>query len=117
MKPTAYLINTCRGPVVDETALIEALANGTIAGAGLDVFDQEPPPPDNTLFGWPTWCCHAAFRRADLGQPVRPLPQRVRQRAARGARREAAVGHSGAAGVVPYELNLDAFCIKILRDR
>jgi glyoxylate reductase len=50
MKPTAYLINTCRGPVVDEPALHVALTNGTIAGAGLDVFDQEPPPADNPLF-------------------------------------------------------------------
>lgn len=50
MRPTAYLINTCRGPVVDEKALIETLSAGTIAGAGLDVFDQEPPPANNPLF-------------------------------------------------------------------
>nr|WP_314072377.1 2-hydroxyacid dehydrogenase [uncultured Roseococcus sp.] len=50
MKPTAYLVNTSRGPVIDEKALIAALEGGVIAGAGLDVFDQEPPPADNPLF-------------------------------------------------------------------
>ena len=49
MKPTAYFVNTCRGPVVDESALIAALQNGEIAGAGLDVFEQEPTYPENPL--------------------------------------------------------------------
>ena len=49
MKPTAYLVNTSRGPIVDEAALVDALEKGTIAGAGLDVFDQEPLPPDHPL--------------------------------------------------------------------
>jgi phosphoglycerate dehydrogenase-like enzyme len=65
MTPTAYLINTARGPIVDGAALISALQNARIAGAGLDVFDREPLPAGHPLttlpnvvltphLGWPT---------------------------------------------------------------
>jgi phosphoglycerate dehydrogenase-like enzyme len=53
MKPTAYLVNLARGGVVDEDALIAALRAKKIAGAALDVFNQEPLPPDNPLWTFP----------------------------------------------------------------
>jgi D-3-phosphoglycerate dehydrogenase len=51
MKPTALFVNTGRGPTVDEAALVKALQEGWIAGAGLDVLEQEPPAPSNPLLG------------------------------------------------------------------
>lgn len=53
LKPTAYFINIARGPVVDQDALIAALKEGRIAGAGLDVFEQEPLPADSPLWDLP----------------------------------------------------------------
>jgi len=53
MKRTAYLVNTSRGPIVDEAALVRALRDGTIAGAGLDVFDTEPLPKDHPFRSLP----------------------------------------------------------------
>jgi D-3-phosphoglycerate dehydrogenase len=53
MKPTAYLINTARGGIIDEPALHHALVSGKLAGAGLDVFEQEPPPAGHSLFELP----------------------------------------------------------------
>ena len=53
MKPTAILINTCRGPVVDEDALYQALKSKTIAAAGLDVMVEEPPAQNHPLFSLP----------------------------------------------------------------
>ena len=53
MKRSAYLVNTSRGPIVDEGALVAALRSGAIAGAGLDVFDTEPLPDDHPLRNLP----------------------------------------------------------------
>jgi len=65
MKPTAFLINTCRGPVVEESALEDALVNGRLAGAALDVFEEEPLPADSILRSLPN--CWLAPHNANSG--------------------------------------------------
>ena len=75
MKPTAYLVNTSRGPMVDAQALAKALKRGVIAGAGIDVYDIEPPPPDYPLFGLPNAILtpHLAWYSEDSGRRIREL--------------------------------------------
>ncbi len=93
MRPTAILINTARGPIVDQAALARALAGGTIAGAAVDVTDPEPPPADDPLLRAPNLvitphigsATHVARERmADLavdnllaGLAGRPMPHQV----------------------------------------
>jgi phosphoglycerate dehydrogenase-like enzyme len=92
MRPDAYLVNTSRGPIVDEAALLAALENGTIAGAALDVYDTEPLPAEhplrrapNTLLtphiGYVTTGSYAVYYREAVediaaflrGEPIRTL--------------------------------------------
>ena len=65
MKQGVLIVNAARGGIVDEAALLEALDAGKVAGAALDVFEEEPPPADHPLRGAPARDLHAAPRRLD----------------------------------------------------
>ncbi len=75
MKPTALIINTSRGPVIDEQALTEALNAGSIAGAGLDVLSMEPPRPDNPLLSAPNCSITPHFAWASTAARARLLEE------------------------------------------
>jgi phosphoglycerate dehydrogenase-like enzyme len=77
MRPTAHLVNTSRGPIVEEAALVAALREGRIAGAALDVYDEEPLPADHPLrtlpntvltphLGWPTDAAYARYAESTV---------------------------------------------------
>ncbi len=73
MKPTAYVINTSRGPMVDAAALADAVRRGVIAGAAIDVFDKEPPAPDSELFDLKNIILtpHIGWASEEAGQEIR----------------------------------------------
>ncbi len=75
MKPTAYLINVARGGIIDEPILVQALKEGWIAGAGLDVFNLEPLPPQSPLWDLPNVIItpHCAGLREDYDLLVTKL--------------------------------------------
>jgi phosphoglycerate dehydrogenase-like enzyme len=91
MKRTAILINTCRGPVVDETALHQALTSGTIAAAGLHVMVEEPPAPI-TLFSLPNVTISPLAGRAEAELRVELVRVGRVQHPAHGGRAGAALG-------------------------
>jgi D-3-phosphoglycerate dehydrogenase len=87
MKSTAFVVNTSRGPVIDTQALVDALRAGELAGAGLDVIEPEPPPPEHELRQMPNVLLtpHTAFYSEES---QRELQRRAAEEVARVLRGE-----------------------------
>ena len=107
MKPTAYLINTSRGPVVDEQALIKALRSGKIVGAGIDIFEQEPLSSDNPLLSMDSVICtpHVAGSSEIGWETIRRRAGEEAARLLRGERPEVIVNPEvlGRLGIRKYQ--------------
>lgn len=110
MPPHALLVNAARGEVVDEPALVEALQGGRLAGAGLDVFAQEPPPADHPLFSLPNVIvgshnlAHTDQMNADTHRAVARAVLDVRQgRLPAGLLNAEVLGHDRCCALVPGE--------------
>ena len=81
MKPTAVLVNCARGHVVDEAALVEALSEKRLLGAGIDCFETEPLPGDSPLLNFPevVVSCHVGGNTADIAYRLaKRCPQNIR---------------------------------------
>jgi len=97
MKPTAYLVNTSRGRLIDESALMQALEEGLIAGAALDVLEQEPPSPDNPLLSSEKLILtpHAAWYSEASAERLHRIPAEEACRILAGQEPMAAVNRQG----------------------
>jgi len=113
MKPTAYLINTSRGPVVDEKALAKALKEKWIAGAALDVFEKEPLPPDSPLLDPEIADCCRVFHHFASGARITRLdvdPEKgMAGRCVQGLIDTLERNYGGDPTKMPYVVNKEAF--------
>jgi glyoxylate reductase len=116
MKPTAYLINTSRGPVVDENALAKALREKIIAGAALDVFEREPLPPDSPLLDPEIMDRCRLFHHFASGATITRLdvdPNKgMAGRCVQGLIDVLEGNYGGDPGKMPYVVNKEAFSIE-----